>query len=421
MLWVGLLAVFSLLFGVWGYLAARSRGRTPLVWALVCAFTFFIGIAIVYSLGDPLQSEHSQDHAAAQHAYEQGGDDRHDHPTQSHQSQLPAPQSPMPVAIVTGENPDDRRWRYLTEYHPRISEAVRRIEPLGHEALDELKSAYLALNDATLLPGILRRLDERFGGAQRGYASLTDFGRPMVGSVVGDEEEPIELHAPGAVNGGGDSIDRGLNGNGANGSRPARLMPPETGSEPPPPAQDYRSLRDSAADAEREQTAWRSSMDKDRTLRADNTTAAMGVASTPLGGSIVSQPAHVERAVQDRPAERSRLTSQINGGATNGAVSQSPARDSPIRTAERREDPAQQRIQPPPPAQVETAPVTRPPEHRTVSPAELVGARYLETFGGLHLFGLTDGRVFVDRHEALSSLELARTYVDGLKPKHAEA
>ena len=60
MVWVGLLAVFSLLFGVWGYLAARNRGRAAIVWAIVCALTFFIGIAIVYSLGDPMPADAGQ-------------------------------------------------------------------------------------------------------------------------------------------------------------------------------------------------------------------------------------------------------------------------------------------------------------------------------------------------------------------------
>lgn len=428
MLWVGLLAVFSLLFGVWGYLAARSRGRTPIVWALVCAFTFFIGIAIVYSLGDPLLPEHGQDYGhdrgAVQDAMAHGDADADDEPTQRRHLQLPAIQPPLPVTIATGEPNDDRRWRYLCEYHPRISEAVRRIEPLGQEALDELKSAYLVLNDATLLPGVLRRLDERFGGGQRGYSMAGDFGRALAPPTVGEEDEPIELHAPGSGHALGESAERGTNG--ANGLRTARSMPSEMAIEmPPPPAQEYRSLRDTSADAEREQTAWRTAFEKDRMQRPDS--AAVITSTTPTSNASVlasaqSQVPQQDRLPQDKPVERNRLTTALNGGAAGAVTSQPPIKDSPTRSERREETPQQQqRVQTPPPPLVEALLVTRPPEHRTVSPAELVGARYLETFGGLHLFALVDGRVFVDRHEALGSLELARTYVDGLKPKHAEA
>ena len=403
MLWVVLLAVFSLLFGVWGYLAARSRGRTPIVWALVCAFTFFIGIAIVYSLGDPMQPDHSQ------RTYQHGDSDSDDEAVHEPRTQLPAVLPAPPLAIETGESADDRRWRYLCEYHPRISEAVRRIEPLGPNALDELKSAYLALNDVTLLPGILRRLDERFGGGQRNYASNADFGRALAGPAASEDDEPIDLHMPPP----NDSVERGAPG--MNGGRPSRLAPPEMTNDAPP-VQEYRSLRETTADAEREQTAWRSVFDKDRAPRADAAMSLGASAAAPPAGAV-SQPPQ-----QERPAERTRLTNALGASPANGAASQSLMKESASRTDRRDEGAQQQRVQtqPPPPMHVESAPASRPPEHRTVSPAELVGARFVETFGGLHLFALADGRVFVDRHEALGSLELARTYVDGLKPKHAE-
>lgn len=403
MLWVVLLAVFSLLFGVWGYLAARSRGRTPIVWALVCAFTFFIGIAIVYSLGDPMQPDQSQ------RAYQHSDSNSDDEAAHEPRTQLPAVLAAPPLAIETGENADDRRWRYLCEYHPRISEAVRRIEPLGPNALDELKSAYLALNDVTLLPGILRRLDERFGGGQRNYASSADFGRALAGPATSEDDEPIDLHMPPP----NDGLERGAPG--MNGGRPSRLAPPELTNDAPP-VQEYRSLRETTADAEREQTAWRSVFDKDRAPRAD-AAMSLGASGSASPAGAVSLPSQ-----QERPVERTRLTNALGAGPTNGAASQSLVKESPSRTDRREQVAQQQRVQtlPPPPMHVESAPASRPPEHRTVSPAELVGARFVETFGGLHLFALADGRVFVDRHEALGSLELARTFVDGLKPKHAE-
>jgi hypothetical protein len=319
MLWVGLLALFSLLFGVWGYLAARSRGRTPIVWALVCAFTFFIGIAIVYSLGDPLYADHAQDRDGARHVDDQADADAADEPTQRRQSQLPAVQAPPPVTVLAAEGADDRRWRYLTEYHPRISEAVRRIEPLGQDAHDELKFAYLALNDATLLPGILRRIDERFGGSQRGFTGLNDFGRPFNGTAASDEDEPIDLQVQGHGQSVGlpamDGADRGQYAQ--NGARSARLTPTDLATEAAP-QQDYRSLRESTADAEREQGAYRSVFDKDRAQRPDSAGTNGSAAN-----SMVSQAQQAERPAQDWPAERSRQVTALNGGSANGSVTQS--------------------------------------------------------------------------------------------------
>jgi hypothetical protein len=277
MLWVALLGVFSLLFAVWGYLAARSRGRTPLVWALVCAFTFFIGIAIVYSLGEPLHADHGH------HDDDQGHEPPSEDLPTTRRSQLPAIPTPLPVTVVSAENVDDKRWRYLCEYHPRISEAVRRIEPLGAEALDELKSAYLALNDATLLPGILRRIDERFGGQNRGYLGSAESGRYLTSHPMGEEDEPIDLQT-GSYE---DVPERGSNGfngtlNGSsNGSsatshsshssgRLSRITQPEHVTETAPPSQDYRSLRDVSADAERDQASWRAAaagIDRERQTR----------------------------------------------------------------------------------------------------------------------------------------------------------
>jgi len=386
MLWVVLLTVFSLLFGVWGYLAARSRGRTPIVWALVCAFTFFIGIAIVYSLGDPLL----QDSAPSQQAFDQDADglsdsQAHQSPAQrnSRRSQLPAVvQRPMTLAPV--ESADDRRWRYLTEYHPRIGEAVQRIQPLGSVALQELKSAYLALNDATLLPGILVQLDERFGGQQRGAGLASE-------TVAGEDDEPIELQGAGS----GDSAER--NGHAMNGARLTRPAVSET-------------------DTEHEPGGRRTPPTKDRPQRSEATAAPLASKFT----ATALQPPQQDRLAADRSAERLRQSNSSGAYPANGSAGHALMTESSLRTERHDESPLQQRTQLAPPVHVESALASRPPEHRTVSQAELMGARYVETFGGLHLFALADGRVFVDRHEALGSLEQARSYVDGLKPAHSE-
>ena len=64
------------------------------------------------------------------------------------------------------------------------------------------------------------------------------------------------------------------------------------------------------------------------------------------------------------------------------------------------------------PLTVIAAAAVKPPGRTDVTPSDLVGAKFLETYAGVHLFGLVDGRVFIDRHEARTSLDLARSYVD---------
>ena len=58
-----------------------------------------------------------------------------------------------------------------------------------------------------------------------------------------------------------------------------------------------------------------------------------------------------------------------------------------------------------------------PPQRRNVTPADLQGAEFVETYAGLHLFALADGRIFVDRHEAMQSLDEAKSLIDALKAK----
>ena len=420
MLWLVLLAVFSLLFGLWGYVAANSRGRSPILWAIVCALTFFVGIAIVYSLGDPLTyADHGQ-HAQQHDHGDTGRDEDARQPVRL--PAAPAPPQP-PVAIVTSEPADDRKWRYLCDYHPRISEAVRRIEPLGETALEELKSAYLALNDATLLPGILRRVEERFGGGTRGAGGMADPFRQL--TLPAEDEEPIDLSSPLPVETAERTSER--NGYVLNSARPSRLTRQEIVGETPPPANEQRQARDDLLDGEREQAAWRSAFDKDRLHRSETAAAPVSMSSGPATSSASSLQGALESS-RTPPTERAgrmasgtTLNAGPNGGsgasnsaATTGLGSHGLVKEPPNRIERRDEAPPQKSAQNLPPVQVDAA-TTRPPEHRTVAPADLSGARYVETYGGLHLFALADGRVFVDRHEALGSLDQARVYVDGLK------
>lgn len=48
----------------------------------------------------------------------------------------------------------------------------------------------------------------------------------------------------------------------------------------------------------------------------------------------------------------------------------------------------------------------------SVSPQELVGATFVETYRGVHLFHLADGRIYIDRHVGMPALADARQLID---------
>jgi hypothetical protein len=69
-----------------------------------------------------------------------------------------------PAAPVPAEHDrDDEKWAALTKYDDEIRAAVEELQPLGPVAIRKLRSAYLALNDKTKLPAIVRDIQESFG------------------------------------------------------------------------------------------------------------------------------------------------------------------------------------------------------------------------------------------------------------------
>lgn len=56
---------------------------------------------------------------------------------------------------------DRAKWNALIEYDPAIASAVKEVSPFGEKWLDELASAYLALNDIKYLPNIVEGIVRR--------------------------------------------------------------------------------------------------------------------------------------------------------------------------------------------------------------------------------------------------------------------
>ena len=72
--------------------------------------------------------------------------------------------------------------------------------------------------------------------------------------------------------------------------------------------------------------------------------------------------------------------------------------------------PAQVHLLPPP--LVETQPVRPVPQHTSVTTQDLDTATYLETYRGVHLYVLADGRIYVDGRMALPTLSAAKLLID---------
>ena len=353
-------------FFVWGFLAARSRGRSGVVWGIACAVTFFIGIAILYSLGARSAAPIEPDEAAVS-LYEPPRA-RSEPPVKlTAGGPPPAPAS----AIVTGESADDRRWRYLCEYHPAIRDAVADVAPLGEDALYELKAAHLAIGDFAVLPDIVERLGERFGasrivaagrngvviGTMNGHASANRAPESALlqHNDEEDDDEPLVLAAPIAA------------------KEIARESSRETARRPVA----YNGARGDSA----------------------KSIAVVTAAALPLKTAAAELSAAAEAEFDDAelvatvnaPMPSDDLTDDEAGFETETA--QAPAAAAK-------------------PLTVIAAAAVKPPGRTDVTPSDLVGAKFLETYAGVHLFGLVDGRVFIDRHEARTSLDLARSYVD---------
>jgi len=400
---LGLMAVFFL----WGFFAARSRGRSGFMWGLACSLTAFIGIAILYSLGDRRPT------ASGEVRNAELGNVALASPSNAASAERGSNLKNAPAAQITGrEAEDDRRWRYLCEYHPQVRKAVAELTPLGPDALLELKTVHLAMNDASVLPDIVDRISAHFepvvparrNGGANGYsradaplaAAQSTISAPRYNgsaqnraaendrdraahdaadpdgedSELHDNDEPLMLEAPVATK---ESARASAPANGAT----------TAGFEAKRPLQ-----RTMDRDAQRDLEAGRPVPQPDEP--ADDIEGGMAdddlIQSGPMPAAEVEAAANGYRqpaaaAVQSagKPEQRMSFNSKVLDRVAE-------------RTPERVPD--------------------KPAERTVVTPADLQGARFLETYAGVHLFGLADGRVFIDRHEARGSLDLARSFVD---------
>jgi hypothetical protein len=408
----GYLAV-ALLFALWGAVLAGRRGRSRLLWAIVCAFTLLIGIAVLLSrskvaglpeeFAEDLESESPMDVAEFS----------------------PSDYPPMlarisdelsPADALTSDNIDrgEKRWKYLAEYHPKVRAAVADVTPLGVAALAELKDIYLTLGDSDLLPDIAMRLREKYQPAKSGRSGSKP-GTPLLALGVSNRTKPTftladalrQDGANGQLNGTASETSSSSILNGSHASVLGELGPGMSASPP-----GGRAAAETASVAGKKegtalsarrlvQTEDKVRTDADEGDDADPEEDILGLDGLSRSTSTLA----IADATSAHPPielERNPLTSGSMAGVTAQASEPSPKDETSETSSSATGGSA-----------VPSAgkPI---PGHTIVTPSDLEGAQYLETYSGVHLFELIDGRVFVDRLEARPSIDAARRLVDDL-------
>ena len=407
MLLLMLLSLMALFF-VWGFMVARGRGRSAVLWGTVCALTFFIGIAILYSLGEGAPAQRPA------MLTDQAADDQPPMTLALTAAATPPARTAVLQRLATsetGETAEDRRWRYLCTYHPQLRTAIADAELLGEDALHELKLAYLALNDAALLTAIMERLDERFGRPPRRREAIAAPVKTNGYDASMDADEPILLGrvSPPAA---------------ANGADPMRNRPL---FEHEPAAEPVRVFNGLAKDKPPVERSASDRLSRDVPVRD----------RPPHDGLRAFDPASMHKApdrvqpvfVTTMPAKSAPIQSVAE-------LLAAPAQSAPLHQAaagilaDDAEDLSEQHVEThldsidAEPHEEDTSDDAalngaHPPERTNVTPEDLAGARFVETYAGVHLFALVDGRVFIDRHEARPSLQTARSFVDQVGSKRS--
>ena len=108
-----------IVFAVIGAVYAKSKGRDPLGWALICGVTGIIGIIILAFMSNGNQSQASQG------------------------------------LLVSSARYDDKKWSVLADVDPDIRAAIAKVEPYGAKWIAVLAEKYLAVADKTYLDAIV--------------------------------------------------------------------------------------------------------------------------------------------------------------------------------------------------------------------------------------------------------------------------
>jgi hypothetical protein len=151
--------------GVLGAVIAGFRGKHAFLWFLICFALPVLGIVIV-SLRPA--SAHAADDVTPMSQPQRLP--MHEQLPQKLVMERPsaAAQSlqALPVPSI------DERWSMLIEYDPVLRDAAEQLEPFGPECLAKLRQAYFILQDRSLVPSIVARIQEKHEARQADLSRL---------------------------------------------------------------------------------------------------------------------------------------------------------------------------------------------------------------------------------------------------------
>jgi hypothetical protein len=141
--------VIMLGFGLVGYFVAKSKGKQPILWAVICALFPLIGLIILAFLRPEISTAQSSP------SYDLMAFDR----------AAPLQKTPAPALTLPADGKeavyDTKKWGALVQIDKDIAEAVSKVRAVGDRYVDQLAAAYLTLNDKSYLAAIVDKVLEK--------------------------------------------------------------------------------------------------------------------------------------------------------------------------------------------------------------------------------------------------------------------
>lgn len=134
---LALMAIFAFV----GFKMAESRGKDPVLWAILCGLTGLIGLLFLAASG---QAKREPDTTKP---YEP--------------AQIPPPSSSGETSPPKTATYDEKKWAILKEVDPEVRAAAQEIAALGPAYEADMAEKYQVLNDKTYLAPIVAAVKER--------------------------------------------------------------------------------------------------------------------------------------------------------------------------------------------------------------------------------------------------------------------
>lgn len=177
-----ILLVVMVVFAFIGAAMASGRNRSPFLWAVICFFTGIIGVIILAVIGtdrEPYVPVYAQ--PAAPFGQRLSG--------------------PVASSTATVSSSSTAAWKTLKEFDADIREALGHLQPFGSQAEERLATAYLSINDKSLLPSIVSKIvsDEEQAIARReeqkahSLAAASERDRELIAQRESRARETIRL------------------------------------------------------------------------------------------------------------------------------------------------------------------------------------------------------------------------------------